>query len=94
MSDAMMSICPACGRSLGLADRNGLHVADEAHYPHRDESGAMRCTWLSRPSERSASLAGGPQGEDLARGVRDVFGRFDAAPALDAKDNVGKGAGP
>jgi hypothetical protein len=69
MNDAMMATCPACGRSLGLADRNGLHVADEAHYPRRDEGGAMDCTWLARPSGASSNPAEDPEQGDPAGGA-------------------------
>ena len=40
----MIATCPVCRRSLALADRNGRHVASEAHYPRRDEKGAMICS--------------------------------------------------
>jgi hypothetical protein len=39
--------CRVCRRSISLADRNGRHVASEAHYPHRDASGTMTCTPLT-----------------------------------------------
>jgi hypothetical protein len=79
MNDAMMATCPACGRSLGLADRNGLHVADEAHYPRRDEGGAMDCAWLARPSGASSNPAEDPEQGDPADGV---LGLQVGAPAL------------
>ena len=44
----MIATCPVCRRSLALADRNGRHVASEAHYPHPDASGTMICTPLTR----------------------------------------------
>ena len=42
-----MVTCPVCRRSLALADRNGRHVASEAHFPHRDPSGVMTCSPLT-----------------------------------------------
>jgi hypothetical protein len=36
--------CSVCGRCLALADRNGRHVASEAHYPRQDASGMMICS--------------------------------------------------
>ena len=44
----MIAMCPVCGRCLALADRNGRHVASEAHYPRRDASGMMICSPLTR----------------------------------------------
>jgi hypothetical protein len=44
LEDLVIAMCPACGRSLALADRNGRHVASEAHYPHRDASGTVICS--------------------------------------------------
>jgi hypothetical protein len=73
MDAPMMATCFACGRSLGLADLNGLHVADEAHYAHRDDIGALDCTWLSeRPLEPSTAPRGGPG----------PAGRLSAVPAV------------
>jgi hypothetical protein len=48
MEDDVIATCPVCRRSLGLADRNGRHVASEAHYPHPDASGTMVCSALAR----------------------------------------------
>ncbi len=46
MEDALIT-CPVCRRSLALADRNGRHVASEAHYPHPDARGTMVCSPLT-----------------------------------------------
>lgn len=43
----MIITCPVCRRPLALADRNGRHVASEAHYPHADPSGRMVCSPLT-----------------------------------------------
>jgi hypothetical protein len=50
MEEAVIATCPVCRRSLALADRNGRHVASEAHYPHPDASGTMVCSPLT-PAE-------------------------------------------
>lgn len=47
----MIIACPACRRSLALADRNGRHVASEAHYPHLDAAGRMVCSPPARAAE-------------------------------------------
>lgn len=66
-----MAICPACRHSLALADRNGRHVASEAHYPHRDENGAMSCSPPTRAELGNLTVDGGVQpgspGRTLAR---------------------------
>ncbi len=53
----MIATCPVCRRALALADRNGRHVASEAHYPHRDATGTMVCSPPSR-AEGGLSRAG------------------------------------
>jgi hypothetical protein len=40
----VIAMCPVCGRCLALADRNGRHVASEAHYPRWDASGTVICS--------------------------------------------------
>jgi hypothetical protein len=44
MEEAVIITCPVCRRYLALADRNGRHVASEAHYPHADACGTMVCS--------------------------------------------------
>jgi uncharacterized protein YbaR (Trm112 family) len=39
--------CPVCRRFLSLGDRNGRHVASEAHYPHPGAGGMMVCSPLT-----------------------------------------------
>ena len=48
-----MVTCPACRRSLALADSNGRHVASEAHYPHLDASGTLVCSLPARTVSRA-----------------------------------------
>ena len=57
----MIVTCPVCRRSLALADRNGRHVASEAHYPHPDASGTMICSSPTRADR--GTLRGGADGE-------------------------------
>ncbi len=54
----MIVACPACRRSLALADRNGRHVASEAHYPHLDAAGRMVCS----PPARAVAARPQPAG--------------------------------
>ena len=44
----MIVKCPVCSGALALGDRNGRHVASEAHFPHADAGGTMRCSPLTR----------------------------------------------
>jgi hypothetical protein len=44
VEDGVIDTCPVCRRSLGLADRNGRHVASEAHYPRHDAAGVAVCS--------------------------------------------------
>jgi len=53
MEDGVIVTCPVCRRSLALADRNGRHVASEAHYPHPDASGTMICSPPTRADRGS-----------------------------------------
>ena len=53
----MIVACPACGRSLALADRNGRHVASEAHYPHLDADGTLICSPPARAGRGAESAA-------------------------------------
>jgi hypothetical protein len=63
MGGAVIVTCPVCRRSLALADRNGRHVASEAHYPHPDASGTMVCSPLTRLEwgNLTADVGGGPR---------------------------------
>jgi hypothetical protein len=63
--DGMIVTCPACRRSLALADRNGRHVASEAHYPHHDASGTMICSPPARGE--SVPLTGDVEGRSRPR---------------------------
>jgi hypothetical protein len=48
MEDGVILTCPVCRGFLALGDRNGRHVASEAHYPHPDAGGTMVCLPLTR----------------------------------------------
>lgn len=63
MGRVVIATCPVCRRSLALADRNGRHVASEAHYPHPDASGTMVCSPLTRGEwgELTADVDGRPR---------------------------------
>jgi hypothetical protein len=56
MEDVVIATCPVCGRCLALGDRNGRHVASEAHYPRRDASGAMTCSPPGRAERRHLTV--------------------------------------
>jgi len=56
MEDGVIATCPVCRRSLALADRNGRHVASEAHYPHLDASGTMVCSPLTLAERGSLTV--------------------------------------
>jgi uncharacterized protein YbaR (Trm112 family) len=49
-ADGVIVTCPVCRRFLSLADRNGRHVASEAHYPRPGAGGTMVCSPLT-PAE-------------------------------------------
>jgi hypothetical protein len=65
-----MATCPACRRSLALADRNGRHVASEVHYPHRDDSGVLACSPPARAEMRKLTVDGGVEPGSPGRAPR------------------------
>jgi len=66
MEDVLITTCPVCARSLALADRSGRHVASEAHYPHLDATGTMRCSPPARAEW--GALTGDVDGEPRSPG--------------------------
>ncbi|MFL5262708.1 MAG: hypothetical protein ACJ79L_09965, partial [Anaeromyxobacteraceae bacterium] len=55
----MIVTCPVCRAALALGDRNGRHVASEAHFPHADAEGTMRCSPLTRGEWLKLTVDGG-----------------------------------
>jgi hypothetical protein len=59
VEDGVIVTCPVCRGALALGDRNGRHVASEAHFPHPDAGGTMRCSPPTRGDWLALSVDAG-----------------------------------